>query len=449
MSELPGRGDAARKPDEPVVRPGGMPPHGTHVVRRARLYADGPNLVVRDPRRRERRYAVGAGGIRRAVFYLPKDLSGIVQKRPADRWGVLALEDENGRDILHVPLAGWVPEARSIGALDLRPHKCLSRTGLRELVERLGIPLAESPQPLTASGVPDDGQGDMPARAFYGELPRWHTWARGIGVAGWFVALVVGFAADLSWAMTVAAGALFLLPAADAVVRIGAWWRNRQHDRRVEEAEIKPSPEAGSGGTRRFLRTASLSVLPREFVLTNALGEERWLGRTGPHGVAQLVRLVDASTGEPLGVEVRDAEGEARALLPWRFWFAGPGGSDGWAALVAALGVPSSDEKYQRSGPAQPWWQGHALAGDARRMSAMEGKAARKQVGWYGSVVGANEAMILPVFSALLLVGLLSEEVPMFAAGVLSALTILLSLGPATAGALISRVSYDRTPAAA
>ncbi len=82
-------------------------------------------------------------------------------------------------------------------------------------------------------------------------------------------------------------------------------------------------------------------------------------------------------------------------------------------------------------------------------MSAMEGKAARKQVGWYGSVVGANEAMILPVFSALLLVGLLSEEVPMFAAGVLSALTILLSLGPATAGALISRLSYDRTHAAA
>ncbi|MFD4261027.1 hypothetical protein ACFWR9_26225 [Streptomyces sp. NPDC058534] len=422
-----------------------MPLHGTHVVRRARLYADGPNLVVRDARCRERRYAVGADGIRRAVFYPPKDVSGIVQKRPADRWGVLAFKGENGRDLLHVPLAGWLPEARSIGALDLRPHKCLSRTGLRELVERLGIPLEESPQALTASGVPDDGRENRPYRALYAELPGWHTWARGVGLFGWFIALVIGFAADLSWAMTVAAGALFLLPAADAVVRVRAWWRNRQHGSLVAKTEIRPSPAAGSGGTRRFLRTASLCVLAHDLVLTNALGEERWLGRAGTHGVARLVRLVDATTGEPLGVEVRDGKGEARALLPWCFWFAGPHGSDGWAALVAELGVPFSDEKYQQSRAAQPWWRGHVLAGDARKMSPMEGKAARKQIGWYNSVVGANEPVVLPFFSAVLLFGLMSDEVSVFLAGLLSALTIVLSLGPATVSALVSRISYDRT----
>ncbi|MFF9489818.1 hypothetical protein [Streptomyces sp. NPDC014676] len=186
-------------------------------------------------------------------------------------------------------------------------------------------------------------------------------------------------------------------------------------------------------------------MLPHDLILTNALGEERWLGRTGKHGVARLVRLVDTTTGEPLGVEVRDETGEARALLPWCSWFAGSQGSDGCAALVTALGVPFSDEKCQQSKAAQPWWRGHELAGDARKMSPMEGKVARKQIGWYSSVVGANEPLVLPFFSGLLLVGLMSDEVSMFLAGLLSTLTIMLSLGPATASALVSRISYDRT----
>lgn len=448
MSEKPGRAGVLRQPDEPAARPGGMPPHGAHVVRTARLYADGTHLVVRDARCRERRYAVGADGIRRAVFYSPNDLWEIVQKRPADRWGVLVFQGENGRDLLHVPLAAWLPEAGSIGAMDLRPHTCLSRTGLRALVEKLGIPLEESPQSLTASGVPDDGRGNRADRAVHAAVPRWHGLARGFGMFGWFIALVIGFAADLSWALPVAAGALFVLPAADAVVRVRAWWRNRQHRRPAETTEIRPSPAAGSGGTRRFLRTASVRVLPHDVILINALGEERWLGRAGTHGVARLVRLVAATTGEPLGVEVRDRAGEARALLPWRFWFAGSQGHEGWTALGAALGVPVADEKYQQPRDAQPWWQGHALAADARKMSPMEGKEARKQTGWYSSVVGTNELLLLPLFSALLLVGLFSDELPMFLAGLLSALTIVLALGPTTVRALVSRLSYDRTPAA-
>jgi hypothetical protein len=438
-----------RQPDEPVVRPAGMRPHSAHVVRRARLYASGSSLVVRDARCQERRYAVGVGGIRRVVFLPPEDVWGIVQKRPADRWGVLVFKGDDERDLLHVPLAGWLPEATSIGALDLRPHNCLSRTGLRGLVERLGIPLEEGPMFLSASGVPDDGREGRPYRALYAELPGWHTWARGVGLFGWFIALVIGFATELSWALPVAAGSLFLLPAADAVVRIRAWWRNRRHRRHVEKTEITPSPATGCGGTRRFLRTASVGVLAHDLVLINALGEERWLGRAGAHGVARLVRLIDAATGEPLGVEVRDREGEVRALLPWRFWFAGPQGSDGWAALVGALGVPVSDQKYQKSRAVQPWWQGHQLAGDARKMSPMEGKAARKQIGWYRSVVGANEPVVLPFFSAVLLFGLFSDVVPVFLAGLLSALTVVFSLGPAVASALVSRISYDRTVEAA
>ncbi|MGR6537036.1 hypothetical protein [Streptomyces rochei] len=422
-----------------------MPPHAVHVVHRARLYADGRDLVVRDARGGEHRYAVGADGIRRAVFYPPTDLWGIVQKRPEDRWGVLVFKGDDGRDLLHVPLAGWLPEARCLGALDLRPRKCLDRTGLGQLVERLRIPLEVSPERVTASGVPDDGWGSRPYRAVHAELPAWHGCAKPLGVFGWFIALVISVAARLPWALTVAAAALFLLPAGDAVVRVRGWWCKRRQARLADKTEIRPSPAAGSGATRRFLRTASLRVLPHDVVLTNALGEERRLGRTGAHGVARLVRLVDAGTGEPLGVELRDGQGEVRAVLPWRSWFAGSPGSDGWTTLVDALKVPVSDEKYRRRRDARPWWQDHTLAGDARRMSPTEGRAARRQVAWYRSVAGAHEPVVLPFFSAWLLFGLMSDEVPAFLAGLLSALTLVLSLGPATVSALVGHFSYDRT----
>ncbi|MEU9521521.1 hypothetical protein [Streptomyces sp. NPDC048224] len=368
----------------------------------------------------------------------------IVQKRPADRWGVLVFKDKSGRDLLHVPLAGWLPEAECVGALDLRPHHCLGRTGLRQLVKTLGIPLEESQEPVTGAGVPDDGSDDTPYRPVHTGVTRWHGYAKGLAIFGWFIAVVIGIAADLVWAMPVAAGALCLLPAGDAVVRSRSWWRNKQHRRVAAKTEIRPSPAAGSGATRRFLRTASLRVFPHDVVLTNTLGEERWLGRAGTHGVAHLARLVDAENGEPLGVEVRDQDGEARALLPWRFWFAGSKGSEGWTALAGALGVPVSDEKYQRPEQGQLWWQRHALAADARKMSPMEAREVRKRGSWYGSVAGTEEPLTLPFFSALLLVGLFSDEVPMLLAGWLSVLTIALVLGPVVVQALVSRLSYDR-----
>ncbi|MEU3900166.1 hypothetical protein [Streptomyces sp. NPDC045251] len=327
--------------------------------------------------------------------------------------------------------------------MDLRPYKCLDRTGLRQLVKRLGIPLEESPEPVTASGVLDDGQGSRPYRAVHTDFPR--GCIKGISLFGWLIAFVIGFATEISWFLMVAAGALFLLPAGDTLMRVRGWWYSRQHARIVEKTEIRPSPAAGSAVTRRFLRTAAVRVYPRDVVLTNALGEERWLGRVGAHGVGRLVRLVDAATGELLGVEVRDGQGEVRALLPWRFWFAGPLGSEGWTALTEALKVPASDEKYRQRRNAQRWWQGHALAGDARRMSPIEGRAVRRQVAWYRSVAGVDEPVVIPFFSVWLLFGLLSDEVPAFLAGLMSALTIVLALGPTTVSALVSRISYDRT----
>ncbi len=78
-------------------------------------------------------------------------------------------------------------------------------------------------------------------------------------------------------------------------------------------------------------------------------------------------------------------------------------------------------------------------------MSPIEGRAVRREVAWYSSVAGADEPVVIPFFSAWLLFGLMSDKVPVFLAGLLSALTIVLSLGLATVSALVSRISYDRT----
>ncbi|MET7451253.1 hypothetical protein ABZT03_05005 [Streptomyces sp. NPDC005574] len=437
-----------------VVRPRGMRPYGVDVVRRARLYADGKTLVVRDRRRRERRFEVGAAGIRRAVFYPPPgDLWDTVSTRPAERWGVLVFKGEDERAILEVPLAEWLPEASVVGALDLRPKKCLDRTGLKELVSALAVPLEESPKPRAeAEERPEDGRGDKPHRAVNGELPRWFSWVRGIGILGWFVALVMAFAAHIDVAVPLAAGFLFLVPAADLVVRVRAWWRGRrQADTRLADAVLSPAPADEATATRRFRRTASVCVLPAEVVVTDTVGRERRLGRHGAHGVARLVRLVVADTRLPLGVEFRDGNGEARALIPWAHWFAGPQGPERWAEMVAALSVPVTDEAVKgtgtggtRSGSTEPWWRGHPLAQEARLMSPMAAKEARAETSWTGSVIGGNELMLIPFFSLLLLVGLFADDAAWRVAGVLSALTIVGELVPAAMSRLISYLSYDR-----
>ncbi|WP_329275812.1 hypothetical protein [Streptomyces sp. NBC_01451] len=371
-------------------------------------------------------------------------------KRPPTRWGVVVFQDADGHYVLRVPLAHWLPEATELGTADLSPQACLSRTGLKQLSDRLGIPLSESPQPWGREVIESPGGGGYDS-AGETDVPVWSGWARGLGMAGWFIALVLSISLDAGgWGLIVAAGSLFLVPASDLVLCALAWWRKRGDVRLADAVVITPSPASGAGATRRFLETAAVRVLPADVVLTNTVGEERWYARRGPHGIARLVRLTDPRTGACLGVELRDDDRQARVLLPWRWWFAGPDGDRRWSELVAALELPVSDEKFKHASKAgsmdgpDSWYRAHELASDARKMSPMEGKAARRATSWSESVIGGSEVILLPMFSGLLLAGLFSDRVPAQVAGAFSALTIAAVWGPAIANQLTSRLTQDR-----
>ncbi|MFF5102118.1 hypothetical protein [Streptomyces sp. NPDC000134] len=405
-------------------------------------------MVVRDDRLREQRYEAGPGGIHRAVFLPPDgDAWDAATRRPAERWGVLVFRADDGRDLLTAPLADWLPEAGAVGVAELRPSECLGRTGLRDVVAAVGIPLEErahGSRDGTGTGRYDRSRGARPDRASHSELPRWHGRARGIGLLGWFIGMVVGFASGLDWALTIAAFGLLLVPSADAILRLSAWWRTRRDTTVSVATVIRPAPAAGTETTRRFLRTAVVRVTPREVVLTNTVGEERRLGRTGTHGAARMVSLVAPDTGERLGVEIRDGAGRARALLPYRYWFSGPGGADRWAELAGALGGTATDEELRHTNDGDPWWHGHVLAADARRMSPMDARTARTETDWHRAVIGGNELIVVPLMAAVLLAGLFGGTVPEFTAGLLSALTIVATWGPVSVSSLASRLYLDR-----
>ncbi|MET8895021.1 hypothetical protein [Streptomyces albogriseolus] len=349
-----------------------------------------------------------------------------------------------GDELVRVPLAAWLPEAELVGVLDLSSAQCLRRTGLEALVTRLGIPLEVSDAPWDPAARYGERRSRSVLRAEYRGLPRWHSWVRALGMLGWIVALVAAFAGGPSWARPVAAGSLFLVPGADVVVRVTGWWRGRRCAEFARAVSVEPSPAVGKPVTERFLRTAAVRVLPRDIVLTNTLGEERRLARHGDHGVTQLSRLIAPESGHPLAVEFRGGDGEARALLPWSHWFAGPEGDDRWRDLVRALGLPVSDERHRRTEGAKHWSEGHVLAEDARYMAPIGGAEARRRTGWYGTIVGRNEPLALVLLSAVLLPGAFGGADAAVAAGILSGLTAGVVLVPQLCRALFSGVWFDR-----
>ncbi|MFE2532870.1 hypothetical protein [Streptomyces sp. NPDC059371] len=308
----------------------------------------------------------------------------------------------------------------------------------------LGISLEESPK--TGAHRDDQTSGVRPDRAIHHELPAWHNWARGIGMLVWFVFfLVFAMTGNASpWTFAVAAGGLFVVPGSDMVVRLLQRTRDRQDSSLTGATVVTPSPMEGSGATRRFHDTAAVRILPKDIVLTDTLGGERWIARGGASGVTSLVRLTDPKSGAVLGVEFRDGTDAVRVLLVWRWWFAGPRGRETWAELVSTLGVPVSDENVRTVKDPDSWWQNHELAADARMMSPIDAKEARSRTRWNAASGRGAEPFIVSLFALLLLPQLVSDQWPARVAGALAILTIVIELSQVVAHQLTSRLQFDR-----
>lgn len=442
-----GRGVAAPSgPAEPVVRHAPRSLRSPLVVRRARIWAEDGELVVRDPRAREHRFPVGTGqgAIAKAVLRTPGNERETDRWRPVDRWGVLTLRTSDDRDVLCLRPAFWLPEAAQLMTAPLDARECLRRTGLQALLDRLGVPLEVSGGSLP-SGARQDGprNGPEPYRADY-ETYRERSL---IKLTTWLVyvlAVLVALPAGRTWAVAVAVPALLALPVRDTVHRVRAWWHRRRPGPRGT-VRIAPSPAPASGATRRFLRTASVRVEPADVVLVDTLGGERRLGREAPHGVRRLVRLMDPGTRKPLGVELRDGADACRALLPWDAWFGGPEGEERWTDLAKALRVPRADETYRgRRAEGRPWWLFHRLADDVVRFGPCTPERARSARGWY-TTHGPDEPLVITAFSALCVPGLLAVENPAgLVIGVMAALTVALVLVPPTVATVFGHLVDDR-----
>lgn len=432
---------------EPALRPAARRPPGLDVVRHARIYRDGRELVVRSPHGTERRQAIGTGGIRRAVH---ADLLGLDAARQmglplTGRWGVVDLQDGDGRTVWRIPLAEWLPESALLEPHPLRGEKLLERTGLAGLLKESGIPVHRVHEPDDPLLAGSSGGGDKDIR-FYDTVPVWHSVARGTGMLLWAVAFLLGLMLRDSapWLLALAGVALLALPVATATLRLRARGKERRDDLGVR-ARLSPCPPNGAGATARFCTTAMVRVQSADIVLVDSLGGERWLPRSGPHSVDRVVRFLAPGDGTPLGVELQGSGGQVRAALPWKWWFGGAEGGARWTEFVAAVGRPLDDRPL---GKGKQWPQDQLARADSVQMAPVEAKEARRITSFHGGVIGDSTAFLVPLFSLLTLGAGLSVTGAHPAIGWLvvasGALAFCGTAGPDISHSLRSRLRLDR-----
>lgn len=447
---VPARNDATAVP-EPALRPAARRHPGLDVVRHARIYRDGQELVVRGRDGRERRYATGAGGIERAVHVDVlgpwTDGSMAVPPRPGG-WGFVELQDRDGGRVLRIDVESWLPESPVLGGVRPdRGFRVLELTGLAALLKDAGIPVhtvRDREDPMVArSGSGSETSAD-PGRL----LPRWNTLGRGAAVAVWFLAFAVaifpaGNPPRELWA--VAAAAALVMPLLNLAARLQARLRERRDVSPPAEARIGPDPAPGSGASVRFCETAAVRVQERDIVLVDSLGRERWLPRSGPHRVAALVRVLDRTGGTPLGVEFQGPDGEIRAALPWNPWFGGPEGEARWTRLRGATGRGGDD---RAQGKKERWPTSALGQADVGLMSSLPAAVARKASRFPATAHGGADTWQVLAMAALSLLGcaLMIGKHP--AAGVtgtvLGALALCGAAGPDIAHSLRSRTRLER-----
>jgi hypothetical protein len=358
-----GSGHDAVAVPEPALRPVEARFPNRYAARRARIYVDrgesGTAIVIRDPRGRERRIPAGPGGVTHVVLEHAS--------APGLLLGGLALRAEGGQVLACLPRMSWQPESPGdesvydAGQAADDAAAFAAATGLPVTDNRRARPpghTGHDGKPVTHPGAAGSARrsGDKPAAvvSYRTALPPWFLAARAllaVGAAGLLIAMLVGaslgsgkgahsFASGGTYqALALTCAALVLAqPLLAGVLFARAWWLDRASGRGLPESAAALAPHPAGPTTSRFLRTASLRLFPADLVATGEDGEERWLPRSGPTGVAELVRVT--VRGRPSRLELRTADGRPRAVLPWDDWFAGAGGERALADFAAAAGLP-------------------------------------------------------------------------------------------------------------
>ncbi|MGW5127698.1 hypothetical protein ACWEQ7_27360 [Streptomyces sp. NPDC004069] len=330
---------------EPALRPAASPGPGIELCYRSRLYLDSGDLVLRT-RTRTRRFPIGGDGITRAVFL---DVPGDDMERRGPTiegsWGKVQLQDRDGGLIGYFNIEDWLPESPAIPKRWVRGEQLLDRTGVAALLKTAGISLHvvnDHNDPLLATGSDWRGAASLsPGGAF----PWWYLGLRAVAFIVWFAlfTVILFFEPTAPWVILLLAATALVAPVARLAVRAWTWLRLRKCVPVVRE-RIRPAPVDGMETTVRFCRDTELRVQDRDLVLRVLGGREYWLPLTGPHALTSLV-LVRDRTGQPLGVELRGPHDQVRAALPWRLWFGGRGGADGWSKLRRTAGLTASERK--------------------------------------------------------------------------------------------------------
>ena len=331
---------------EPALRPAASRGPGLELCYRSRLYLDDGDLVLHS-RTRTLRLPAGDGGITRAVFLdAPADDMGRRMGPTVEgAWGKVQLQDRDGVLVGTFNIEDWLPESPTMPKRWVQGEQLLDRTGVTALLKAAGIPLHvvnERNHSLLASGSRQRGAKSLSPG---GDFPGWYLCLRAAAFVVWFAlfTLILFFETTEPWVILLLAASALVGPVSRLVVR--AWTRLRLRECvPVVRERIRPAPVEGMGASVRFFRDTELRVQDRDVVLRVLGGREYWLPLTGPHALTSLV-LVRDRTGQPLGVELRGPHDQVRAVLPWRLWFGGRGGADGWSSLRRTTGLAASERK--------------------------------------------------------------------------------------------------------
>ena len=414
--------DTARDPRRAVARLSARGLPGLPDVRTTALRAE-PGAVVLEHAGAVRRLEVGGSGVTEAVHVAGPEL---VKVAP-DTVGAVDLQGAQGL-LLRLDLRDWLPEhGEVVGA-----EEALRRSGVREVLEQAGLALRPVRRHELVDAVGrDPGPSRVPAPP---RLPLAFTVVRSLAVVVAVGCLLTTFALQDDAAVALVVGALALLVSAVHAValRVGPALRARV-GAPAPLAELRPRP--GGPTTARFRRTARLQRHPRDVVVVDDLGRERWLPVDGPLGVTTLAVV---RSGTPAAqVEVRAGDGTPRATLREQDWCAGPDGEQALrsfaeqAGLALETAAAPARRRADEEERARAAFGVHPLAEVRRVLDHADG------------LPGQAASVQTPLFTLLLLLGAVSLDGAEAALPVLAAVLVL-TVGVTAVRGLLRRAWLDR-----